>query len=765
MARITTKITSIDVGDGVIEPSTRDTLEAIVPKSASKPKRPTNDVKPKSARDVKPADTQKPDVLTPKTQTSDIVAQNDPPKTGWITAFSVLMTVLWLGLLAYLIIVVLDVPGSSQSFTPLTWLALSALVLLPLLTLLFNNFAMRQLVRLSGQMAHIERLSHALLSPDETVIAKSNSLAAAIRTQITNVNTELNQATEQMGDYEQSLARQISTLDVQNENATQKLKDIEQSIAQQVSILENVSQSFDVRMTTMESVLDEHSTRLIEASEMAEEKLKEARISIEGAASKLNSASDVVRGNIVAASTSLSSSHHDIQSLGDIIGQRSSELDAVYKKHATELKEMVEHLRDEQASLGSNLEARLNSMRDMSLSARSSAESLIKASDAGRETVEALAESASLADQAVKSRFAEMQDLVEYSTKNAQSISDKAARRVKDSLELTRKEIMRIVHEMVELQSRIEHHSTRVELEIEPSDVAPSANEAIQEPKRSISGKTRKSRSRLKLQPLPEDDVPPKKSDNSLFRIVPDTYDEPDDTIHDATGNGIPDEPTLQTADPTQSADFDPLFDSNFETDIAAPATPAQSPKIITTPHYTSEPDSNNPDTETVRRAVPETAIKEKSTRSGLGLRGLFGWRSGDKEDASFGIIAAATKPAAPDNDAALFEYLDTIGLSPNAVVDDGCIIEAVNARVSKGHDAMSDVVLLRLKGPVEHLHARLNDSPHIRESAIRYAARFDQSLAPIQNNREAIRTQLESEQGRAYLLLDAALNLTRLRP
>jgi hypothetical protein len=60
---------------------------------------------------------------------------------------------------------------------------------------------------------------------------------------------------------------------------------------------------------------------------------------------------------------------------------------------------------------------------------------------------------------------------------------------------------------------------------------------------------------------------------------------------------------------------------------------------------------------------------------------------------------------------------------------------------------------------PVRHLHRAMEENPALKTDARAYVAQFQARIGSIESDREAIRTRLESEAGRAFLLCDAALN------
>ena len=202
----------------------------------------------------------------------------------------------------------------------------------------------------------------------------------------------------------------------------------------------------------------------------------------------------------------------------------------------------------------------------------------------------------------------------------------------------------------------------------------------------------------------------------------------------------------------------------------------------IPTPEQTAAPKQNqeqnqeqeqepfpnfHPLDEAVRRAAPLDAPKKQKTKLGL-FSGLFGKRTNPDQSSALDIVnTSAPEPLnqnpPPTDDEILMTDLIGLGLSANVVVDEGCIIEATNARSTSGHAAMSRCVALRLKQPVEHLVKSLTVDDNLSDKAIIFATRFDRTIELLAGDREAIRTRLESEKGRAYLLCDAALNYGRV--
>lgn len=685
--------------------------------------------------------------FTPHAPAPSSTTIQDAPSFKWVRTVTILSILLWLGFATILAVSTLNISANMANYTALQWAGIAALFIGPLLMIAVASYSFKQLARLSIQAHRLAKVADALTQPDTTVIRRSKTMAMAISGQVDDVNQRLNVALGQLATLEDVLNVQTQSLAQSNIDATQTSDNIASALQQQSSALDSISHTFDERMQALSTMINGHTDNLANATNLAEQKIKEARISVEGATAKINSASDIVRTNTLQATSTLNASHQDINALGEVINERSAELDVVYKKHANDLTGMIEHLRDEQQNLGVILEERLSKMRDLSLSAQASAESLIDASSAGKDTIEALAQSASLADSAVKARFREMQDMVEYSSQHAQSISEKAAQRVRDSLEMTRKEIGRIEGDMSDLQNRIGQP------QINSLELVPEEPEKI-----SVTDQTQAKRrwTRLRLKPVQDDVLDVSETEEEDELSIPEQPASPKNTEVD-TGKSIrkdieTDQGIYNTkTDTTDASDTaSDVFDLHMEpTDITPP---------------TSLPTLDSDTENAIRRTASfDSNPKQKS---GFSLKSLFGGGRDAPEDASLSIATSNQTSAnteTPTQDDDILEALKKLGLSPNVIVDDGCIIEAANSRVSKGHEAMSKVVGARLLGPVEHMAKALSLDNELSRQSIRFATEFNTSIDALSGNREAIRTQLESQMGRAYLLCDAALNYGRV--
>jgi methyl-accepting chemotaxis protein len=704
-------ITSIEADDEIDEPP-RQTRETERPIEAPKPPLPPKKA-PLSVEHLKTYD-----------------VDQEPQTFEWIKRFTLISAITWFVFVGILLFFVLNIGSNWQGFTPIQGFGVIGAVLAPIFLIGLTAYALKQLARLSTQSKLLEIAAERLSQPDQLILQKTETMAGAIAAQIDGINSKFNEGLGRISALDDVLETQTKSINATNQAAAESADSIGKTLDEQKQALLVISTTFDESMAALATTMQSRTQELADATRMAEQKIKEARISVEGATAKINSASDVVRSNTVQAASNLSQSHEEIKALGDIIKQRSDELDDVYRKHANDLSAMIEHLRDEQQNLGANMEDTLVKMRDLSLSAQSSAESLADASSSGKETIEALAQSASLADNAVKTRFAEMEQMVRYSTEHAQNIGETANRRVQDSLEHTRKEISRIELDMAELQDKLIQSAASTP-EIPVVDTPSAVEEA-----------RKRRRSRLHVQPIEEapepegepqnEPIPVKQDDiiETLTRETPELVD-PD----------IPEPPKDDTFElQVETPDEDDLVSGSFEVD-----------SIIDAIRPVAEYDAG------------------KKAKTGFSLRGLFGGSSKQQDDEGSLSIASAEKqqpapsPEPQNNDREFLDFMSSIGLAPNVIVDDGCVIEAANNRSSKGHDEMSRCVIERLNSPVKHFAGTLSSDADLSQKTIDFATDFDRGIESLSGDREAIRSRLESESGRAYLLCDAALNYGRV--
>lgn len=739
----------------------------------------------------------------------------------------------WLVIASALAYGFFDLGLSWRTLTPISLAGLTLFIIGPALLIGLTAYSFSQLARISRAANQLDRTAQAIMRPDETVAGKAEALSAIIKNQIDTVDARLEQAQLRMADMEGIIRVQSDTLDAMRVSIETSTHNITHTFQTERSEFESVTTDLDQKMQTFANMVSDHSNNLARISKLAGQQITEARISTEGTAAKMNSASELVRQNTLEATATLKSGHEDIEHLGEMILKRSQELDNVYKSHAKDLTNMIEQLRDEQENLGISLEARLAKMRDVSVSAKASADSLTIASESGRKTIVALAEAANITEDALRTRFTEMEKMVAFSNSRAENISQMAARRVQSSLALTRKEIARIEMDMQSLQDKLYTQlNDKITTSPLPSNapVAPKVlpvEPRIQEPQKAIRQVPSQTENDETSKWVPLDTAatttpkaPPKRKGLLRLRPVDNGINNlPDEAPH--SSNQVTEIPNLKAPplnidrtieldefdiDLDLSTDFDTNLDY-FEEALAIPESFQEEEEDLTLrdaglPTGSYQKPMNDPISDEAKTASSLQTFKESSVASSTGnrdeplrpsdgvleritrtdhgasrnkskwgLRKIF--KAPDPVVTNTDVMAPspiraveADKPvikAEPQlsrsNQEQIIATLSGMGLSPGAIVDDGCIIEAANSRRSNGASAMSHTVSNRLKEPVMHLRGALELNPELKSDARAFTSQFQIRLEAVQNDREGIRTRLESESGRAFLLCDAALN------
>ena|GEM_PF-1115678 len=616
------------------------------------------------------------------------------------------------------------------------WISVLMLAFIPAVMIGVIAVALRQLSAMSYAATQLVRAARTLARPDEAVIDKAKVMSSAVNKELDTIKKSFDTTVGRVSSLEEVLSTERKKLDASSLSVKDRFDAIGATLVDQHKALDGLADMFDTRMADLSFTLDSHKTELQKNTEMTEQKLHDARVSLETAVVTLKETTDGVRAHAVDATETLMAGHTEISKLNDGLQDRSTSLTESYKNHTAELSAMMAELREEQDTLAASLDERLAKMQDMSLSAKAGAESLKSASDMGRQTAQALAEATNLTNDAIKQRFTEMEEAVTYANAKAENISEKASRRVQDSLEHTSKEIARIEADIEALQDKLKQADR-----FTPSQKASVKPPELRRPKRD----TRTVSAPLSISATPAVPIAREPADPAPTKSKP--YFRKPISIKPAEDDRVEnEEPYMRDAPPSRAerAPSEDPFDL-----VIQPSDEALDLEI---------PDPNADifplADETIRRTNEGPRPARRKTRRSS----RWGWR-----DMLTGMDPtshnAPVMTARDIEDANIVNALKELGLAPSAIVDDGCIIEACNARKASGEMAMSQIVAKRLGDPVRHLYIKFEENPNLKSKARAYTAQYKIGIDAIEDDREAIRMRLESDAGRAFLLCDAALN------
>jgi len=102
---------------------------------------------------------------------------------------------------------------------------------------------------------------------------------------------------------------------------------------------------------------------------------------------------------------------------------------------------------------------------------------------------------------------------------------------------------------------------------------------------------------------------------------------------------------------------------------------------------------------------------------------------------------------------------LTMLQLSPSAIVDEGTVIDATQARIHSGEAGLVRLVGEKLPEAISHLRDKMSGNPQLAGNLKRYCDDFSNILGNTPPTAPALRTALGSPDGRAYLLAVTALD------
>ena len=113
----------------------------------------------------------------------------------------------------------------------------------------------------------------------------------------------------------------------------------------------------------------------------------------------------------------------------------------------------------------------------------------------------------------------------------------------------------------------------------------------------------------------------------------------------------------------------------------------------------------------------------------------------------------------APKDSINIQDRLDRIDLSPAAIVDEGTIIDATQARINKGETGLAETVRQRLSDPISHLQKNMNTDAALASDVKQFVSDFSERVSSTPIAAPALRAVYSSPDGRAYLLCAAAIS------
>lgn len=553
------------------------------------------------------------------------------------------------------------------------------LLTLPLILLFLLWRTLKHLSRVNEQNVRMAKAANVLVSPDQTALSKTESLAGGIQVQISHVNKSLSETVEALKGVQIAVTRESQALDAAGLALANRSDDVGRNLTLQRQALDSMTDTFDTRITTLSGQISNSSQALDEVCTSAETKIQSANAA-------LNTAAEKVENTVQSGSERIDKS---ISSLGEM----SRKLDETAEALTEDLASSTQTLKSTDVAFTENSDEiqRLNTQTENQIAA-------LRATIAqGQDMLAELRGVSEARTHEFDSYFADLSTRLKRSEDETLAVQGQTTRMVETNLAQMRRDFSRMETDLQSLRSKI-------------SNLRQSSDD-LPEPELKPS--------RLNLKPL-DSDFPP---------VEPPRFpSKPKET-------NLRDTPLNLGMDMEIETEDDPLI--NFE------------PEVIRRP---GESKAESKSKGFGRRASGEE-------KSGWRWRDMLGGL--EKPDS----LASELTPSPLSSSAEVsvsrqidgVALLSAIQLTPGAIVDEGTVIEATQARINSGEPGLTTVVADKLSEAVLHLQEQMATNPNLKSDLRKFAADFSKMIGNTPPTAPALRAAFGSPEGRAYLLCAAA--------
>ncbi len=556
---------------------------------------------------------------------------------------------------------------------------LALLLTLPLILLVLLWYALGQLKFAYQQNARFSRAAEVLVSPDREAYSRSESLASAIRSEISHVNQSLSETVETLKDVQISVTKETQALDAAGLQLSSRSEDVGRNLTLQRQALESISGTFDTRMGTL-------STQISATSDTLDVICSEAEIKLLKAGEVLNQ--------------SLSDGSNSIDQKITEIGEVSRKLDATSDALSEDIGASTQKLAETENGLIENAEV----LKALNTNTQSQISDLQRLIGSGHEMVETLRNVAEDRGAKVQSYYESLTRQLKQSEDETLAAQGKTARMVETNLAQMRRDFARMETDLQALQAQLRN----IRSATEETDTAAFATDTLSP--------------RLNLKPL-ETDFPPVEPPRAVSRHATSKF-----------------------------ADTPPIADTPLNLGMDMEIAKADSDIVDFDPDLIRRPGDTTP----AKKTKGFGRRSENQSGTGWRWREMLGGLDRPDEKASPEGLRNSIPITPPSIDGV--EILTALKLSPSAIVDEGTVIDATQARINDGEAGLVATVAKKLPEAVNHLRDKLASDLTLIGNLKTFSDDFADMIGNTPPTAPALRAALGSPEGRAYLLCAAAL-------
>jgi len=504
----------------------------------------------------------------------------------------------------------------------------------------------------------------------------------------------------------QSLASTMEALKDVQISVTRETQSLDAAGLQLTNRSDDVGRNLTLQRQALESISGTFDTRMGTLSTQISETSDTLEAICTTAEEKLLKAGEAMQLASGKMDQTIAESSNRISEKITEIGEVSRKLDETSTALTSDLQNSAQTLTDTDQGLMD----RSLALQELNTNTQTKIIDLQNTIDQGNQMLANIKEAAASRDSFIQSYYQDLSAGLKQSENETLAAQGKTARMVESNLAQMRRDFSNMEADLRTLQTRLEDLKT----ETSPASIASNLQQT-----------------RLKLEPL-DSDFPPV-------------------------------EPPRHTPSLRPSAKLDQPMNLGADMEIKSPDADIVGfePNVVTRPGNAT-PISNSTGTKSTgfgRRA-------EKQDKSGWRWRDMLGTL--DRPDSNLNpaaaVIGAAGSSAAAVSGLGKADKIDAVEiltmlqLSPSAIVDEGTVIDATQARINNGETGLVAIVANKLPEAIAHLKDKMSDNPQLSGNLRRFSDEFSQVIGNTPPTAPALRAALGSPDGRAYLLAVTAL-------
>ncbi len=260
------------------------------------------------------------------------------PRAGhWVFSAGLVTALLWAGgatafLFGY------HGPGNMANMSAAELGALGFVVSGPALLLLVVGGAARELVRFAATARQIEASARRLSAPVETAERETRALADAVAEQIERLNHSAEGSLARLGAMEEVLRHHSAAVNAASGDARREVDGLIEDLRKERSAIQSLASGLNDEARKIGASIDKQTEMVTAAIEKADTQTRAGREMLEASAERLAAASTAAHDSGERAAFSIGEQMRDMEALVGTLDERANRLEAVARSHQENLK-------------------------------------------------------------------------------------------------------------------------------------------------------------------------------------------------------------------------------------------------------------------------------------------------------------------------------------------------------------------------------------------------------------------------------------------